>query len=247
MAATQLEKKHKSVQVAEQIMEKIVSGEWPVGSKLPGELELTSYFDVSRVSVRQAISQLSGQGILSVVQGSGTYINKVLPEDYLDNALQMLVLDAPDYLEIQEYRLLMEPLIASQVALKATKATLTELAECLDRQEQAQKSGNLEQYLEEDILFHHLLSESINNRIVSKTFNLIEQMLHFAMQHSGEITGFDDGVTFHRSILNCLENRDSEGARATMWCHIQNNIVAYKNRIAKNKNEKKKRRNENEA
>ena len=108
MAATQLEKKHKSVQVAEQIMEKIVSGEWPVGSKLPGELELTAYFDVSRVSVRQAISQLSGQGILSVVQGSGTYVNKVLPEDYLGNALQMLVLDAPDYLEIQEYRLLME-------------------------------------------------------------------------------------------------------------------------------------------
>ena len=240
--ATQLEKKHKSAQVADQIMERIVSGEWPVGSKLPGELELATYFDVSRVSVRQAISQLSGQGILSVVQGSGTYVNKVLPEDYLGNALQMLVLDAPDYLEIQEYRLLMEPLIASQAALKATASALKELADCLGRQECAQAEGNLEQYLEEDILFHHLLAESLNNRIISKTTDLIEQMLHFAMQHSGEITGFDDGVTFHRGILEHLVNRDPEGARATMWCHIQNNITAYKSRIAHK--QKKKRRNE---
>ena len=40
MATTQLEKKHKSGQIAEQIMERIVSGEWPAGSRLPGEVEL---------------------------------------------------------------------------------------------------------------------------------------------------------------------------------------------------------------
>ena len=233
MATTQLEKKHKSGQIAEQIMERIVSGDWPAGSRLPGEMELTSYFDVSRVSVRQAISQLSGQGILTVVHGSGTYVNKVLPEDYLGNALQMLVLDSPDYLEIQEYRLLLEPMIAYQAAMKASDAALEDLAECLKRQEMAQNAGNLEQYLEEDTLFHHLLSESINNRIISKTTNLIEQMLHFAMHHSGQITGYDDGVIFHRNILEHLVNHNPEGARSTMWCHIQNNISAYKKGVSK--------------
>lgn len=236
MSTTQLEKKYKSTQVAERIMERIVAGEWPAGSKLPGELELTDYFDVSRVSIRNAISQLCGQGILSVVHGSGTYVNKVLPADYLDNALQMLVLDAPDYLEIQEYRLLVEPQIAYQAALKASDAAIAELFACLDRQETAQKNGNLSQFLDEDMLFHHLLSESINNSIISKTMSLVDQMLHFAMQHSGEITGFDDGVSFHRNIIACLKERDPEGARATMWCHIQNNITAYRNRSAKRAN-----------
>ena len=62
-------KKTKSDYVCDGIMENISSGVWPVGSKLPCENELTEIFGVSRISVRKAISQLSGRGILSAVQG----------------------------------------------------------------------------------------------------------------------------------------------------------------------------------
>ena len=59
-------------QVAEQIKEKIDNGEWPRGSRLPSEPELTDLFHVSRSTVRQAISILSKNGLVVRKQGSGS-------------------------------------------------------------------------------------------------------------------------------------------------------------------------------
>ena len=134
MAPESNNKKNKSDQVAEAILEKIASGEWPTDCKMPTEKELSESFGVSRVSVRQAISQLTGQGVLWVVQGGGTYVNKVLPKDYLNNVLQMVVMDDPDYLEIQEFRLLLEPMIAHYTAAKATPEAIDEMRQCIERQ-----------------------------------------------------------------------------------------------------------------
>ena len=61
-------------QVAENIKKKIDSGEWPRGSRLPSEPELTALFRVSRSTIRQAISVLVKDGLLIRKQGSGTYV-----------------------------------------------------------------------------------------------------------------------------------------------------------------------------
>ena len=61
-------------QVAESIKAKIESGEWPRGSRLPSEPELTVLFAVSRSTIRQAISILVKEGLLVRKQGSGTYV-----------------------------------------------------------------------------------------------------------------------------------------------------------------------------
>ena len=51
-------------QIEEYIREKIESQEWPQGSKLPSEMELAKYFNVSRSTVRHAIANLVLEGIL---------------------------------------------------------------------------------------------------------------------------------------------------------------------------------------
>ena len=76
-------------QVAESIKAKIESGEWPRGSRLPSEPELTVLFAVSRSTIRQAISILVKEGLLVRKQGSGTYEymrqylaeNQIVPKD----------------------------------------------------------------------------------------------------------------------------------------------------------------------
>jgi DNA-binding FadR family transcriptional regulator len=67
--------------VARQIIELIESGEFPTGSRLPGERELAERLGVSRVTIREAEIALEAQGYLAVKTGSGVYVRPRLPDD----------------------------------------------------------------------------------------------------------------------------------------------------------------------
>ncbi len=56
------------------LREAIVRGEFPPGSKLPNEDELRERFDVSRITLREAVRGLIEDGYVVRRQGSGTYI-----------------------------------------------------------------------------------------------------------------------------------------------------------------------------
>lgn len=60
--------------MAEDLRERIASGELASGSVLPGELELAERYHLSRTSVRNAIRQLREWGLVRVERGRGTYV-----------------------------------------------------------------------------------------------------------------------------------------------------------------------------
>ena len=219
------ETKSKSNRVVEGIMNNVMNRVWPAGTRLPGENDLAEMFGVSRVSVRDAISQLMGRGILRAVQGDGTYVNDTLPGDYLKNALQMIVIEKTDYREIQEFRLLLEPGIAAEAAKKITEEGIEEVRLCIESQEKAQEAQDLEVYLKEDMHFHNILAHISESNIVINVMDLLQDLLWLGMSQSGAKTGFHNGIRFHREILECLMAHDVEGARATMWCHINDNLL----------------------
>ena len=62
---------------------KIEDKEWSLGFRIPIEQELCNVFDVSRVTVRSAISELVRQGYLIRQQGRGTFVSKKVISDKL--------------------------------------------------------------------------------------------------------------------------------------------------------------------
>lgn len=66
-------------QVTDWIREQIASGELKEGDKLASENELSTSFGISRQTVRHAFSLLIQEGILTSVQGSGTYVTRKEP------------------------------------------------------------------------------------------------------------------------------------------------------------------------
>lgn len=60
--------------LAESLLEKINSGDYPVGELLPSEFELCKQFGVSRTTVREALRYLNDMGLLSRRPGVGTLI-----------------------------------------------------------------------------------------------------------------------------------------------------------------------------
>src|SRR4051794_21458005 len=53
---------------------RITGGEWPAGHRLPSESELCGLYDVSRITVRQALSQLEREGCITRGRGKGTFV-----------------------------------------------------------------------------------------------------------------------------------------------------------------------------
>jgi GntR family histidine utilization transcriptional repressor len=58
------------------ILQGIGSGAWPDGVRLPSEHELVELFGVSRMTVNRALRELSAEGVLTRVQGVGTFAAK---------------------------------------------------------------------------------------------------------------------------------------------------------------------------
>ncbi|TFH09162.1 MAG: extracellular solute-binding protein [Candidatus Atribacteria bacterium] len=63
-------------QIADILRDRIKRGIFEPGSRIPTEHELCDSFGVSRISVRQALSELVGDDLLEKRQGSGTYVSR---------------------------------------------------------------------------------------------------------------------------------------------------------------------------
>ena len=69
------------LQVASVLRRRIRDGHWLVGDKIATLEELEREFNVARVTVRQAIDLLQGEGLVKSFQGRGTFVIKAVQND----------------------------------------------------------------------------------------------------------------------------------------------------------------------
>lgn len=68
------------LQIREYIYNRIISGEYKAGDKLPSEDKLAEQFGVSRMTVNKALMELVNREYLTRIQGSGTFVSKMRKE-----------------------------------------------------------------------------------------------------------------------------------------------------------------------
>lgn len=93
------------VQLYEILKGKIEEGEWVVGSQIPTEEDLCKNYNISKATVRLAVSELVRQGYLRRQQGKGTFVCKrVMPKgismmtSFKENMLEAGVVFSTDVL-----------------------------------------------------------------------------------------------------------------------------------------------------
>lgn len=67
----------------EYVLERIVSGQWPVNTRIPSESELTKTFSVSRMTVNRALRELAELDVIRRVQGVGSFVSEYKNESTL--------------------------------------------------------------------------------------------------------------------------------------------------------------------
>jgi len=69
--------------VKKHILDGVKRGEWTDGSRLPSEHELRAALGVSRMTVHRALRELSSDGLVTRVQGVGTFVSTPKPQSPL--------------------------------------------------------------------------------------------------------------------------------------------------------------------
>jgi GntR family transcriptional regulator len=64
------------LQLAALIRERIASGEYPPGTKLPPITQITAETGLSPMTIRRAYKLLADEGLVTIVPGRGTFVRK---------------------------------------------------------------------------------------------------------------------------------------------------------------------------
>ncbi|MBR3053313.1 MAG: FadR family transcriptional regulator [Firmicutes bacterium] len=201
-----------------------VDQKYKAGDKLPNEKELADELGVSRNTLRAAVQQLVGQGVLKIRRGRGTYVasgsDATNPFGFDQiHVTQMKLRD------LYELRIMLEPELAATAASRATEedlATITEIGEKLQHHELEDQDD-----FEGNHLFHMAIVRASHNEFGIRIFEIIFSTLR-ELVLAGKISqSIDDFYLDHQLIMDYLKRRDAEGARLAMRMHLLNSISFY--------------------
>ena len=214
-------------QVFWQLRDQILRRTWPPGSKLPSENELSRTMGVSRVSIREGIQHLVSLGILETRHGEGTFVRELSGGQVHFNALiPLLVLDDIDILQVLEYRRIIEKGTAGLAAERATDQDLLEMEAVYDQMVQVR--DNVAEFACADLEFHLVLAKATRNPVIIKVNNVLRSILEVSMENIVSTLGMEDGLHYHRLIIDAIRARDAQAAESIMQEHVDRTIVRLK-------------------
>lgn len=204
-----------------QMLEQIVSGRLPEGTRLPSEKEICRMFGVSRPVVRQALLRLGADGLVQARQGAGTFV-MARPADRLSHFTNPE--HVAEFLRAHEIRLVLE---GSAARLAAERRTETELARIVAAQETCTREaqeGSLSP--EADLAFHASIAEATGNAYFSLLFAQLQEAISGFMSLSLQLTHTSTSKRItqvlheHALILEAVQMREPEAAQISMRFHI---------------------------
>ncbi|HCD43459.1 MAG TPA: FadR family transcriptional regulator, partial [Lachnoclostridium sp.] len=140
-------------EIAAQKLLQIIQVEgYTAGDKLPTETELSEVLGVGRNTVREALRILMSRNIVTIRQGSGTFLSD--KNGVADDPLGFTMIEDRRKLteDLIQIRVMLEPPIAALAAQNATGEDILSLEQILLELEKRMK--NLEDYSEKDSQFH---------------------------------------------------------------------------------------------
>jgi GntR family transcriptional repressor for pyruvate dehydrogenase complex len=213
-------------QVFERLRDQVVARNWPPGSKLPSENQLSLDMGVSRASVREGIQQLSALGLVDTRQGEGSFVRDFSSEIYLNALLPLLALDETAVFHVLEYRKVMEKGTVSLVVEKAGEDDIKRLEEAYAVM--VRHKDDVAEFAKADLGFHLALAEASGNPIIAKINLIIRHILSVSMENIVRTLGNHDGLDYHRRILDAIEQRDAGLAERLMEEHVVRTMERFR-------------------
>lgn len=217
--------------VYDTLLRSVVDGRFPVGSRLPSELDLCESHGASRPVIREVLARLRAQGIVESRKGSGSYVLR------RTGATVQMPEDVASMAEIEacyDFRISLEGECAyfaaqnrAQTDIEAMKAAFDGFCRAL----QEDNRGGIN----DDFQFHLAIAEATHNAFFVNAFQTIKSRIHMAIGISRQLTATPlkirrrTLINEHRAVLEAVVAGEAAKARRAMRSHITNS----KNRVFK--------------
>lgn len=205
-------------EVAIQIRNRILEGQYVLDERLPAERHLAEEFSVSRGTIRSVLQILEEQHLVTRQVGSGTYVS----HRELTNQQEISSITSP--LEMVEVRIALEPQIIKLAIANASYRDLEELHKAL---RQCEDCGNdAEAFAHADTAFHMTLAHCSKNKLLHWIYERISEVRQFSQWRSMKAKlltpeRIDAYNLQHRAIYEAIAARHTSEAVAIMKKHLQ--------------------------
>ncbi len=195
--------------VAATLREEILNGTLAPGDRLSQE-DIAERFGVSRQPVRDALRQLEGDGLITMVANAGAWVSK---------------LSESECYEAYQVRERLEPLLLSHSIPNLKPAQIQRLTELVA---EIEKTTDLEQFLRLDREFHLLsyagADPGMLREFVERIWNTTQHYRRAFAKLSGFVTSEVTHME-HKLILDGIIRRDSPQAEKALEGHIRRTRV----------------------
>ncbi|TCP96545.1 GntR family transcriptional regulator [Cricetibacter osteomyelitidis] len=210
-------------QLAQELKNKITSGFYKVGGKLPAERFISEEMNVSRTVVREAIIMLEVEGYVEVKKGSGIHVISDNPKRVVETQEKGLEFSKCGPFELLQARQLIESIVAEFAATQVTKEDIIDIMEI---QKNARKEDRFRDS-EWDFKFHTKIAQITRN---SALITIVQEMWqqrvlnpYWRKLHEHiDARSIDSWCKEHDEILQALMNKDPHSAKLAMWQHLEN-------------------------
>ncbi len=207
--------------LANELRERILSGEYPEGTPLPPERELVVQTRMSRTTVREALRILEVQGLIRIKAGraGGAFVQHPGEESVADS-LDLLIRGRRIRLaSVHETREAIEPSCARLAALYRTPADLRRLEAA---NETIATSGGLEEFLQANVDWHVAVATASHNEILTGIMMALSRAIYTATHNEGFVDEEVRSITVraHKSVTRAIKAKDADAAARRMSRHV---------------------------
>ena len=214
--------------VADELLDRIIAGEFPPGAGVPGELELSARHEVSRMTVREAMKTLEAQRILSVERGRGTFVNPLNRWASLEAVLRAAsegVNDEAAAIQLIELRRMLESGACELAAVRISDADIRALHGHVAAMRAAHKVNDVPAFVVADLAFHDLILRACENVFVAVLFEPLHRVLQKRRTQTSKVPQIQEhAIDHHQNIADALETRDPAKSRDAMDAHMQQTL-----------------------
>lgn len=206
--------------VLDQLGQKVVSGQYGPGRRLPTEAELARKLGVSRPSLREGLKALARKGLVDSRPRRGTTVLEKDRWDIFDpDVLRWMASAAPDpafMIALLEARKIVEPAAAKLAAMRASASQILEI----DRAFQGMADAlphDVEGCCQYDLAFHESIFAAAGNPLLRRFVLTIRSGLLASFRISSDAReSYENSLIEHRAVAAAIRKRDPGAAEQAM-------------------------------
>jgi GntR family transcriptional repressor for pyruvate dehydrogenase complex len=212
-------------EAADQIAEKVRTGELRTGDRLPGERSLATQMEISRPTLREAVKVLVEAGVLEVRRGpgGGMYVaTDVVPTDLVRHSASLRLAEIAAVLEA---RRMLEPQVAQLAAERATEEDFEAMERSIEAMRRIVDGGwhqrHEDRFLQLDVQFHLALARAAGNPTVETLMRILLRQLEIARDMAMHVPLVPEWtIGIHERTLAALRSGEPEEVEAVMDEHL---------------------------